>query len=79
MLRTPKTPDPVFTDTLALDLSSVEPVVAGPRRPQDRVALERHGSAFETSLDRDIKKHGEISARVSRSRARITISATAMS
>ena len=33
------TPDPVFTDTLELDLATVEPSLAGPRRPQDRVAL----------------------------------------
>ena len=32
-------PDPVFTDTLELDLSTVEPSLAGPKRPQDRVAL----------------------------------------
>lgn len=39
------TPDPVFTDTLELDLATVEPSVAGPKRPQDRVAL---GSARES-------------------------------
>ena len=33
------TPDPVFTDTLELDLGTVEPSVAGPKRPQDRVPL----------------------------------------
>ncbi len=33
-----RTPDPIFTDTLELDLSTVEPSLAGPRRPQDRVA-----------------------------------------
>src|SRR5690606_3218300 len=35
------TPDPVFTDTLELDIGTVEPSLAGPRRPQDRVALSR--------------------------------------
>jgi aconitate hydratase len=34
-----KSPEPVFTDTLELDLGTVEPSLAGPRRPQDRVAL----------------------------------------
>jgi aconitate hydratase len=34
-----KTPEPVFTDTLELDLSTVEPSLAGPRRPQDRIGL----------------------------------------
>ncbi|MDH3966421.1 MAG: aconitate hydratase AcnA [Rhodospirillales bacterium] len=38
------TPDPVFTDTLELDLGSVEPSLAGPKRPQDRVALSRLGA-----------------------------------
>ncbi len=33
-------PDPVFTDTLELDLSTVEPSLAGPKRPQDRLALK---------------------------------------
>ena len=40
------TPDPVFTDTLELDLATVEPSLAGPKRPQDRVALSAHGRAF---------------------------------
>jgi aconitate hydratase len=39
LFRTDGTPDPVFSDTLALDLSTVEPSLAGPKRPQDRVAL----------------------------------------
>ena len=37
--RDESTPEPVFTDTLELDLATVEPSLAGPRRPQDRVAL----------------------------------------
>src|ERR1700753_327334 len=39
MLRTRSTPDPVFTDTLSLDLGDVAPSLAGPQRPQDRVLL----------------------------------------
>ncbi len=45
-----QSPDPVFTDTLELDLSTVEPSLAGPRRPQDRVALGAVSSAFATEL-----------------------------
>src|SRR5204862_613270 len=41
LYRTAKSADPTFTDTLALDLSSVEPSLAGPSRPQDRVPLAR--------------------------------------
>src|SRR3984957_4340781 len=39
IFRTDATPDPIFTDTLELDLAKVEPTLAGPKRPQDRVAL----------------------------------------
>ena len=39
LFRTDATPDPVFTDTLELDLGTVEPSLAGPKRPQDRVPL----------------------------------------
>jgi aconitate hydratase len=41
MFRDAKSPDPVFTDTLTLDLGDVVPSLAGPKRPQDRVALPR--------------------------------------
>ncbi len=41
LFRTDDTPDPVFTDTLELDLATVEPSLAGPKRPQDRVPLTR--------------------------------------
>jgi aconitate hydratase len=42
--------DPVFTDTLELDISTVEPSLAGPKRPQDRVALSNAATAFEAAL-----------------------------
>ena len=40
MFREAGAPDPVFTDTLELDLSTVQPILAGPKRPQDRVLLK---------------------------------------
>jgi aconitate hydratase len=46
MWRDASTPDPVFTDTLELDLSKVEPSLAGPKRPQDRVALSNAKKSF---------------------------------
>lgn len=46
MWRENDTPDPIFTDTLELDLSSVVPSLAGPKRPQDRVALSDMKEAF---------------------------------
>ncbi|RED47736.1 aconitate hydratase AcnA [Aestuariispira insulae] len=46
MWRDADTPDPVFTDMLELDLDQVEPSLAGPKRPQDRVALSNAAPAF---------------------------------
>ena len=51
LFRTEATPDPVFTDTLELDLGTVEPSLAGPKRPQDRVALAQMKDAFRKALD----------------------------
>lgn len=50
MWRDETTPDPVFTDILSLDLAMVEPSLAGPSRPQDRVALSQAATAFDTVL-----------------------------
>ncbi len=50
LFRTDDTPDPVFTDTLELDLSEVEPSLAGPRRPQDRVPLSGVKQSFAEAL-----------------------------
>jgi aconitate hydratase len=52
--RDSQTPDPSFTDTLELDLSSVEPSIAGPKRPQDRVALKDASQAFKLELTRSL-------------------------
>ena len=46
LFRTDSTPAPDFNDTLELDLGTVEPTVAGPKRPQDRVALRDAKSSF---------------------------------
>ena len=46
----PDSPDPTFSETLALDLSDVEPSIAGPKRPQDRIALTDAKAAFLESL-----------------------------
>jgi aconitate hydratase len=48
--RDDSTPDPVFTDTLDLDLASVVPSLAGPKRPQDRVSLTEADTAFDKAL-----------------------------
>ncbi|HKN24570.1 MAG TPA: aconitate hydratase AcnA [Candidatus Acidoferrum sp.] len=46
LFRTDSTPEPLFSDKLELDLGSVEPTVAGPKRPQDRVSLKNAKSSF---------------------------------
>ncbi|MCI0640339.1 MAG: aconitate hydratase AcnA [Gemmataceae bacterium] len=50
LFRTSATPDPVFSDTLELDLRKVEPSLAGPTRPQDRVSLREVKKSFHDSL-----------------------------
>jgi aconitate hydratase len=52
------TPAPEFTDTLELDLDSVVPSLAGPKRPQDRVALSDMKQVFETALTAPVKERG---------------------
>jgi len=51
LFRTDSMPDPTFTDTLELDLDSVEPTVAGPKRPQDRVALKNAKASFTKVIE----------------------------
>ena len=51
LFRTDQTPDPVFSDKLELDLASVVPTMAGPKRPQDSVPLTEAKTAFEKSLE----------------------------
>ncbi|MBA3896526.1 MAG: aconitate hydratase AcnA [Sphingomonadaceae bacterium] len=56
MWRDPATPDPVFTDTLELDMASVEPSLAGPKRPQDKVFLTDVDDEFNAELGTTYKK-----------------------
>jgi aconitate hydratase len=52
--RDASTPDPTFTDVLELDLSSVVPSLAGPKRPQDRVLLSTASGAFKAELTKSL-------------------------
>ncbi|MGA7323066.1 MAG: aconitate hydratase AcnA [Rhodomicrobium sp.] len=65
--RDTATPDPIFTSTLDLDLSTVEPSLAGPRRPQDRVPLVSAAGGFIDALAeiRNVKPGSEAAAMVS--------------
>jgi aconitate hydratase len=54
--RGANTPEPLFTDTLELDMSTIEPSLAGPKRPQDRVLLSEVDDQFNAELDTTYKK-----------------------
>ncbi len=58
LFRTDATPDPAFSDTLALELGEVEASLAGPKRPQDRVALREMKAAFRRALAAPVKERG---------------------
>jgi aconitate hydratase len=58
LFREASTPEPQFTDVLELDLGSVVPSLAGPKRPQDRVALSGMKSAFEGALTAPVNERG---------------------
>ena len=55
LFRTDDSPEAIYTDTLSLDLGTVEPSLAGPRRPQDRVPLTRAATSFSAALP-DLQK-----------------------
>src|SRR6185312_10817267 len=59
MFRTDASADPVFSDTIELDLGTVEPSLAGPKRPQDRVPLTKAKSMFAEALRGELERLGE--------------------
>ncbi len=66
MFRTPNSPQASYSETLELDLSTVEPSLAGPKRPQDRVPLKKSKSMFVDALsalkaERNIVSKGPVS------------------
>jgi aconitate hydratase len=64
MYHTKTTPDPIFTEVIKLELSSVEPSLAGPKRPQDRVPLKEVKSGFALAMDKEFGKAAEMDKRV---------------
>ena len=64
MYLTAKTQDPAFTDVLKLDLGKVEPSLAGPKRPQDRVALKAVKTEFTNAMDKEFKQLADLDKRV---------------
>ncbi len=61
LFRTATSPDAVYSETMGLDLSTVEPSLAGPRRPQDRVPLSKAKTSFAGALD-ELKKGVKVQA-----------------
>jgi aconitate hydratase len=53
LFRTTDAPEPSYTDVLELDMGTVEPSLAGPRRPQDRIALAEMKASFEQALPKE--------------------------
>ncbi len=58
MFYTADTPDPEFTDTLELELADVEPALAGPKRPQDRIDLSAMKAEWDRALTAPVGLHG---------------------
>jgi aconitate hydratase len=56
MFRDDNSPEAVYTDTLELDLSEVEPCISGPKRPQDRILLKESKVTFERELDKTLNE-----------------------
>jgi len=63
MFRTDDMPDPEFSDTIDLDLATVVPSIAGPRRPQDRIPLTASKSMFRDALQTDLERTGAVAAK----------------
>ncbi|HEX6072157.1 MAG TPA: aconitate hydratase AcnA [Sphingomicrobium sp.] len=57
--RDASTPEPLFTDTLELDIGTIEPSLAGPKRPQDRVLLSELDDEFNADLEKIYAKHDD--------------------
>jgi aconitate hydratase len=64
MYRVSGSADPVFTDTLELDLASVVPSMAGPKRPEGRIALTDVAAGFAKAMESEYKKPNALAERV---------------
>ncbi len=75
LFRTDEMPDPVFSDTIELDLGTVEPSLAGPKRPQDRVPLKRAKQMYRDALTQELERAGTV-AGTAAARKATAVSAT---
>ena len=69
LFRTDDTPDPLFSESLELDLGSVEPSLAGPKRPQDRVPLRAAKKMFDDTLRAELERVGTVAGKAEVARA----------
>jgi len=60
LFRTDETADPAFSDMLSLDLGTIEPTIAGPKRPQDRVSLHAAKNSFTKVVEGSPAKHAQV-------------------
>jgi aconitate hydratase len=63
LFHSANSPEPMFSDTLELDLGTVEPSLAGPKRPQDRVPLSKVKAVADKALDEMCEKGPDLAAR----------------
>ncbi|MGH6815846.1 MAG: aconitate hydratase AcnA [Hyphomicrobiaceae bacterium] len=64
LFRTSEAPEPVFTETVELDLGTVVPSMAGPKRPEGRLALSTVKAGFAEALEGEYGRRGELAKRV---------------
>ncbi|MDQ2768601.1 MAG: aconitate hydratase AcnA [Gemmatimonadota bacterium] len=79
MFRDDNTPDPEFTDSVSLDLSTVEPSLAGPKRPQDRVPLTTSKKAFNDAWSAEMERIGTLAGAIAVEKATAVSASTQLS
>jgi aconitate hydratase len=79
MFREDDTPDPEFTDSVSLDLGTVEPSLAGPKRPQDRVPLSNSKKAFNEAWSAEMERIGTLAGAIAVERATAVSAQTQLS
>ena len=79
MFRDDSTPDPEFTDSVSLDLSTVEPSIAGPKRPQDRVPLSTSKKAFNDAWYAEMDRIGTLAGAIAVEKATAVSASTQLS
>jgi aconitate hydratase len=79
MFREDDTPDPEFTDSVSLDLGTVEPSLAGPKRPQDRVPLSNSKKVFNEAWSAEMERIGTLAGAIAVERATAVSAQTQLS